>query len=81
VLRGGGVPGAVVLADGRVRVYQTSREGIISVLFDPKSGMFKPEEGVRIDGPCGDPAVSVSDGGGYVMVLKRFMSPPRPKRS
>lgn len=73
VLRAGGVPGAVVLADGRVRVYQTSREGIISVLFDPKSGMFKAEEGVRIQGPCGDPAVCPSENGGDVMVLKRFM--------
>lgn len=79
VLRGGGVPGAVVLADGRVRVYQSSRDGIISVVFDPKSGMFKSDEGIRIKGPCADPAVFPSESGGYVMVLKRFMNAPQPK--
>jgi hypothetical protein len=73
VLRGGGVPGAVVLSDGRVRVYQSSPEGITSVVFEPRSGMFKPEEGVRVKGPCADPAVWPRSGGGYVAVVKRWM--------
>jgi len=69
VLRGGGSPGAVVLPDGRVRVYQSGGEGITSAVFEPSTGMFKAEVGVRLGAGFGDPAVCAKAGGGYIAVV------------
>jgi len=77
-LTGGGVPGALVLPDGTVRVYQSSREGITSSVFDPGLGTVKKDAGVRVRGPCADPAVWPKAAGEYVAVVKRFMGDVRP---
>lgn len=76
VLQGGGLPGAVVLKDGKVRIYQCGHE-ITSVVYDPRSGRIQREEGVRIGG-AGDPAVWKLAEGGYIMVFKSWMREDRP---
>jgi hypothetical protein len=77
-LPGGGVPGAVVLPDGRVRIYQCSREGVSSVVFDPKNGAIEKDPGLRLK-TAGDPAVCRLASGGYIGVFKRWVEPARPE--
>jgi hypothetical protein len=72
VCRDGGVPGAIGMDDGTVRAYLSGRRGIVSTIYDPGRGTFKPDGGLRVRGPCADPAVWRLANGAYVMVLKRF---------
>ncbi|MEX2217820.1 MAG: hypothetical protein WD749_03590 [Phycisphaerales bacterium] len=71
----GGVPGAALLADGRVRIYQSVPSGVNSVVYDPASGRVEAEEGSRFAGPCMDPAVWMRREGGFVAVISRPLKP------
>lgn len=68
----GGSPSAVPLADGTVRLYQSGREGIISAIFDPEASTLRREPGLRVKGPCADPAVYLRPEGGCVIAFTRF---------
>lgn len=75
-LRLGGVPGAVALPDGRVRIFACGREGIMTALWDPRRDDPPREErgGVIERGSyriVADPAVIPLSGGGYAMIFKR----------
>jgi len=60
---------------GKAIAAKAKAAGITSVVFDARTMMFKPDEGVRVKGPCADPAVWPRAGGGYVGVVKRWMEP------
>lgn len=70
----GGVPGAVALADGRIRVLATTRPGIVSALYTPGAAIV-PEEGERIlrgDAQMvADPSCIRRLDGSYYMVFKK----------
>lgn len=72
-LDGGGVPGALALEGGLVRVYQTSRGAVTSAAFDPSTGRVEREAGARLEGRWADPSVIRLGEGGYVAVFKTFM--------
>ena len=74
----GGIPGAIALPDGRVRVYCSTRKGITSVTLDPETGKSREDEGVRIRPGVADPAVWQCEDGAYVMMVKRWMSRKKP---
>lgn len=73
-LDGGGVPGALALEGGRVRVYQTARGAVTSAIFDPSTGRVEREAGARLEGRWADPSVFRLAEGGYVAVFKSFMT-------
>lgn len=75
IVYGGGVPGAAVLDDGRVRLYVTSRGGIRSLISDDGIS-FTLEPGVRISSTqeapiVADPSVGRAGTGQWVMAFKR----------
>lgn len=70
----GGVPGAVVLPDGRVRIFACSR-GIVSATFDPKSNQPPIQDsGIRIQEKgtiVADPAPIMRMDGSYYLIFKK----------
>lgn len=74
-LDGGGVPGGAALDDGRVRIYQSSRDGITSAVYDPESGRVEKDAGARVKrgdwGMVADPDVVRLEDGTFAMILKR----------
>ena len=75
VIQGGGVPGAAVLEDGRIRLFVTTPGGIRSLISQDEVH-FQPEPSVRIssttDAPIvADPSVSRTPDGQWVMAFKR----------
>jgi len=76
----GGVPGAVELANGKVRIFACGRGGIVSALFTP--GSDSPpviEHGVCIDGAA-DPACVRRLDGSYYLIFKTIMKKGRPEQ-
>lgn len=69
----GGVPGAMALADGRVRVFVCGRGGILSVIFNPKTDEVTEESGVRAD-RAADPSIYRRSDGTYAVILKKWMT-------
>jgi hypothetical protein len=61
-------PAAVVLLDGRVRVFHGAGARTGSVVYDPRTQRIEPEPGSRTRG--GDPSVVALAAGGYVMVFR-----------
>lgn len=71
--RDGGVPGALVLDDGRVRVFGCGREGIVSGLYDPaRGGAPEREPGARVERGHADPGPIRRRDGTYWMIVKRI---------
>lgn len=72
----GGVPGAVALPDGKVRIFATGRGGIVSARFDPDS-VLTPivESGRRVSQKeariVADPACIRRLDGTYYLIFKR----------
>lgn len=79
ICREGGVPGALALDDGTVRIYASARRGIVSTVYDPGRGTFKPDGGLRVRGPAADPAAWRRSNGTYVMAFKRFAGAESPR--
>lgn len=87
-LRLGGVPGAVVLPNGKVRIFACSRRGIVSALFDPKSEYaVNVEPNARIPrgdfGLVADPAPILRSDGTHYLIFKtrpREMGSPPPQQ-
>jgi hypothetical protein len=73
----GGNPGAVVLEGGKVRLYQSQEDGVSSVVFDPKTGKLRADQGLRFDGAV-SPAVFARSEGGFVAVFRRAMNEKKP---
>lgn len=71
----GGVPGAVELPKGEIRVFTTGRGGILSALFNPDSATVTTESGVRIYGQgrsiVADPACIRRLDGSYYLIFKK----------
>ena len=72
----GGVPGAVALHDGRVRVFATGRDGIISAVFNPDLNSAPAiEAGNRIGrgtaAIVADPAVIIRSDGMHYLIFKK----------
>ncbi len=80
----GGVPGAVELPDGDIRVFATGREGIVSALVKPDSAVVI-EDGERISrgdsGVVADPACIRRLDGTYHLIFKKKPIRVRPKPS
>jgi hypothetical protein len=71
VLRGGGDPGAAVLSNGRIRLYQSAAEGISSLEFDPETGNFRPDPGIRMPAPAASASICSLASGTYAGVFLR----------
>ena len=72
-----GGPGAVVLLDGRVRVYYGTGDGVTtSASFDPRTQRLDAEAQTRVRGL--DPSAAGLSAGGYVMVFRRTMPASAP---
>jgi len=74
----GGVPGAVELANGKVRIFACGQGGIVSALFTP--GSDSPpviEHGVCID-EAADPACVRRLNGTYYLIFKTMMKKGKP---
>lgn len=72
----GGVPGAVVLEDGRVRVFASGHEGIVSATVDPEPrAVPTPDPGVRVSRGnarvVADPACVRRRDGSYYLIVKK----------
>ncbi|MFH0796151.1 MAG: hypothetical protein V2A65_03735 [Candidatus Omnitrophota bacterium] len=80
ILSFGGVPGAVMLPGGKIRIFVCGREGILSALFDPGTGTIS-EEGTRIKGKTGglvaDPSPIQRRDGSYYLIFKNRKNSPR----
>lgn len=79
----GGVPGAVVLPSGKIRIFACSG-GIVSVTFDPKSNQPPIQDsGTRIQGTQGiivaDPAPIMRMDGSYYLIFKKNIPGQKPK--
>lgn len=77
IFSGGGVPGAMALADGRVRVFLCGRGGIKSVIFNPKTNEIFEESGIRAN-RAADPAIYRQADGNYVAIVKTWTNVPNP---
>jgi len=77
----GGVPGAVMLSDGSVRIFATGRGGIVSAHFNPNSSSVPiTEKGARVSAEgaaiVADPAcVKRLDGSYYLIFKKKPITP------
>ncbi|MFQ5681464.1 MAG: hypothetical protein ACE5GG_05400 [Candidatus Omnitrophota bacterium] len=77
--RRGGVPGALSLSDGRVRLFLSAGGGIVSLSFDPGQGSASwADEGLRLQPRPGsivaDPSpVILGDGRHYLVFKKKAM--------
>ena len=72
----GGVPGAVELPNEKVRIFAAGRDGILSAVFNPGSGLSPViERGVRILGGnamiVADPACVQRLDGTYYLIFKK----------
>lgn len=78
----GGVPGAVVLPDGKVRVFACAG-GIVSATFDPKSNQPPiKDSGIRIQEQgtiVADPAPIMRRDGSYYLIFKKNTPGQKPK--
>lgn len=75
IFRGGGVPGALPLADGRVRVFLCGRGGILSALFDPQTSEIIAEDGIRAE-RAADPSIYRRHDATYAIIIKKWTNPP-----
>lgn len=76
ILQIGGVPGAVALPSGEVRIFACSPEGIVSAVFDPKSDKpLTQDKGARIpkdiDAIVADPSPILRKDGSYYLIYKK----------
>lgn len=67
----GSIPGAVVLADGRVRLYTVDRSGMTAWISD--DGLRFQREGPVVGLRGADPAPVLMTDGSYLMIHKTFM--------
>jgi hypothetical protein len=59
--RAGGLPGAIVLSDGRIRLYVSTSEGTLSLISDDGYS-FAPEPGIRVPGGGAPSPIRCADG-------------------
>lgn len=75
ILKAGGVPGAVELPDGRIRIFVTARQGIKSILFNPGTELSIIEDGQRIARGSADivadPSCVRRIDGSYYLIFKK----------